>query len=288
MSAQNLKPTNTGPTYDREGRIVLYQYADATRDSYAYDPQGRLTSFADRAGKLTHFSADTHLDGATISRSAAAPNAAIDATLFTTYDTDSNGTTIGWVVCGSTQQTTGCYGSGSLGPFGKVSGLIEGYPTTDQSTSTVTRYIYIVDVAAGVNHNAVTLYVYKKTDMITPDFDFVDVTLFNTVSLPLTGGTSASAFMAANKKLVLVATNQTSQTAEVQKSNLSVTTVSAFAINVSAITADQYGYFTISYGPVSGADGNAVLDPRGSIVQDGGGVEFMTGTQQAIDPSAFP
>jgi hypothetical protein len=109
------------------------------------------------------------------------------------------------------------------------------------------------------------------------------------VILPPPSGTSASAFMAANKKLVLVATNQTSQTVEIQKSNLSITTVAAFSFNVSAITTDQYGYFTISYGTVSGPEnGNAVLDSRGSIVQDGGGFRFMTGTQQGIDPSAFP
>jgi hypothetical protein len=103
-----------------------------------------------------------------------------DATLFTTYSMFNNFTTVNWVVCGSTQQTEGCYASGSLGPFGKIGAMIEGNPKTNLKTNTVTRFIYVLDVASGGNQNEVQLYVYKKTDAVTPSSDTVTVTLSKT------------------------------------------------------------------------------------------------------------
>jgi hypothetical protein len=91
--------------------------------------------------------------------SKAAANTPIDATLFTSYFFDSTRTTPTWIVCGSTQNTSGCYGAGTLGPFGKVGAMLEGYPRTNVSTSTVTRAIYVLDVAAGASQDEVNLYV---------------------------------------------------------------------------------------------------------------------------------
>ena len=51
--------------------------------------------------------------------------AAIDSTLYTTY-TLNGGTSLGYSVCGSTLQTSGCYSSGSLGPLGKIGAMLEG------------------------------------------------------------------------------------------------------------------------------------------------------------------
>ena len=42
--------------------------------------------------------------------------APIDSTLFTTYQNYGNNN-ITWVTCGSTKNTGGCYGSGSVGAF---------------------------------------------------------------------------------------------------------------------------------------------------------------------------
>src|SRR5436305_14200307 len=58
----------------------------------------------------------------------AAPAAVIDATLYTRYSTDIAHTTVNWNVCGSLPGSSGCYGSGSLGPFGRVGALMEGEP----------------------------------------------------------------------------------------------------------------------------------------------------------------
>jgi hypothetical protein len=121
-----------------------------------------------------------------------------DSTLYTTYLFGTNYQSVSWVVCGSTQQSSGCYSSGSLGPFGKAGTLLEGYPAINLKTNTVTRKIYVLDIAAGSGGTDVILYVYKKTDVITPSYDAATTSLTATVRLPLTGGGSARGSMAAN------------------------------------------------------------------------------------------
>lgn len=113
--------------------------------------------------------------------------AAIDSTLYTS-DSLFNGNTVSFTVCGATQLSSGCYGSGSLGPFGKIGGMLEGSPSTNLKTNTVTRSIYVLDVAYGTRGTGVALYVYRKSDTISATFDTVNVSLTNTVVLPLTGG----------------------------------------------------------------------------------------------------
>jgi len=214
-----------------------------------------------------------------------------DATLYTTYQI--NGATVDLSVCGSTQQSSGCYGGGTLGPFVRLGALIEGNPSVNLATNTVTRYIYALDIAEGTNSNGVDLYVYKKTDTITPTFDTVNVTLFKTVSLPLTGGSAASASMAANTKSLFIGTNQSTHAVRLQKSNFAVVESGSFTppIPVTAITADKYGYVTVTFGAFSGFDvenGSTVYGPDGSVQQDGSGASFMLSTDQAVLPTTFP
>src|SRR6185437_8870979 len=66
-----------------------------------------------------------------------------DASLYTTYSLASNYTTLNWDVCGYRGDSFGCYGSGSLGPFGHVGAAIEGNESVNGNT--VTRKIYVVD-----------------------------------------------------------------------------------------------------------------------------------------------
>jgi hypothetical protein len=151
--------------------------------------------------------------------------------------------------------------------------LIEGYPSQDVEKGTVTRYIYIVDVAYGSNRNGVELYVYKKVDTITSDTDSVTVTLFKTVSLPLSGGTGTIAFMAASFRFLYIGTNHNNQPVQVQKSNLALSPLSAISsdsTNISAITADQYGYVTVTAGGVF-----ETFNPKGQVEEEGGGANFM-------------
>jgi len=167
---------------------------------------------------------------------------------------------------------------------------MEGNPKTDLGTNTVTRAIYVLDIASGSNLNGVVLSVYTKTDTITPDFDTVTVTLSKTVSLPLVGGSSAAASMAANNKFLFIGTNRSPQGVELDKRTFSITRVGGFSppINVSAITADKYGYVTMTFGKFNDIEnGFVVFGPDGGFREDGGGADFMLNTVQAVLPSTL-
>jgi hypothetical protein len=207
----------------------------------------------------------------------AAPAGAIDATLYTRYNMDRAHTSVGWNVCGSLSGSSGCYGSGSLAPFGRAGAVMEGEPTT--VANTVTRAIYVLDIASGINQNEVVLYVYTKVDTITTDSDTVTVTLSQTISLPLVGAPSAHPAMAANNQFLFIGTDQSPYAVEIDKQTFSVTQVGGgFSppINVTAILGDQYGYVTLSFGSFRSAHtGFNVIGPDGSDEEDGVGSQFM-------------
>ena len=127
---------------------------------------------------------------------------------------------------------------------------MEGEPTTNRIANTVTRAIYVLDSASGPNQNEVVLYVYTKVDTITTDSDTVTVTLSQTISLPLVGGTSAmTPQMAANKQFLFIGTDQSPQAVVLDKRTFSVTQLGgSSSSNVFGIFANQYGYVTLSFG----------------------------------------
>ena len=195
-------------------------------------------------------------------------------------------TQVNLVVCGSLPQTEGCYGSASLGPFGRVGATIEGSPVQSVKKGTVTRYIYVVDVAAGSGANEVALYIYKKVDTINQSDDTVSVTLFKTVTLPLTGGAATVASMAANPTFLYIGTNQDDLAVQVTKKTLALAQIGEFSgINISAITADAYGYVTLTWGTSGGPSGFLTLAPNGGGEEDGGGAPVMLNTIQATLPA---
>lgn len=215
----------------------------------------------------------------------------IDSTLYTSYFFGGSYQNLTLVVCGSTAQSSGCYGSAGLGPFGRVGAMIEGNPSYNLATNTVTRRIYVVDIAGGSSGTSVVLYVYKKTDVITSSSDTVTVTQISTLTLPLTGGSTAVCSMAANSGFLFIGTDQTPQAARVQKSNLSVATFGGFSppINVTSITSDKYGYVTVTFGGFSSAD-NAFITfgPNGLGEGDGGGAWFMLSTDAGLSTNSLP
>ncbi len=215
------------------------------------------------------------------------PTAPPDETLYTSYFFSSNFQDATWIVCGSTQQSEGCYGSGQLGPFGKIGALMESNALV--SGSTVTRAIYVVD--CNTSTGGVELFVYKKTDVVSASSDTITVTLVKNISLPLTGGSTAVCSMAGNRNYLFIGTNQSPQAAEVQKSNLSVTMVGGFSppINVTSITSDAYGYVTVTFGGfVSGEDGFYTFGPNGEGEGDGGGAWFMLNPDLAVSTANLP
>ena len=222
----------------------------------------------------------------TFAQTATAP----DATLYTSYSVAPDLETATWVVCGSTVETEGCYSSGTLGPFGHIGAMLEGQAVVNGST--VTREIYVLDTASGTAANGVTLYVYTKTDVVSSSNDQVSTTLTQTVSLPsLVGGSTVSAYMAANSVNLYVGTNQSTAAVSIVKDQWTTTTIGGFSppITVGGITANAYGYVTVTFGAVGGEfSGSYVYGPTGAPQGDGGGAQFSLDTTNAVVPPALP
>ena len=186
----------------------------------------------------------------------------IDSTLFTTYESNGNNN-IAWVTCGSTKNTSGCYGAGTLGPFGRVCAVIEGQPVTVGNT--VTRSLYVLD--GGSNTNIVSLNVFKKTDTITSNSDTVSITPSKKLTLPLTGGGNALCSMAANDGFIFVGTDASPNAVKVNKLTYSLTKLGGFSppLPVTAITANDYGYVTVTQQAATGGSGFSVYGLNGML-----------------------
>ena len=206
-----------------------------------------------------------------------------DATLFTVYTVSTDLTSVEWIVCGSTTVTEGCYGSGetNLGTFGHVGAMLEGAPVV--SGNTVTRQIYVLDTASGTSATGVTLYVYTET-ITAALVAQTTVSQTTAVSLPLVGGSSVTASMAANTSYLYVGTNQSTQAVAVSKMNWALSTVNGLypPSNVGAITANSYGFVTVTYGTPGNSTGWVVYDPNGNFWGGGNGFSFILDTTNAV------
>jgi hypothetical protein len=200
----------------------------------------------------------------------------IDSTLFTTYQNYGNDN-ITWFTCGSTKNSNGCYGAGTLGPLARVCAVMEGQPVTVGNT--VTRSLYVLD--GGSNTSVVSLNVFKKTDAITSNSDTVSITPSKKLTLPLTGGSNALCSMAANDGFIFVGTNASPNAVRVNKLTYSLTKVGAFSLPVTAITANDYGYVTVTQEAATGGSGFSVYGPNGMLQEDGGGAPFIANTTNA-------
>jgi hypothetical protein len=205
----------------------------------------------------------------------------IDSTLFTTYESNGNNN-IAWVTCGSTKNTNGCYGADTLGPFNRVCAVMEGEPVTVGNT--VTRSIYILD--GGSSTSRVSLNVFKKTDIITTNSDTVSITPGKKLTLPLTGGSNALCGMAANDGFIFVGTDASPNAVKVNKLTYSLTQLGGFSppLPVTAITANDYGYVTVTQEAATQGSGFSVYGPNGMLQEDGGGAPFIPNTKNAYRP----
>ncbi|MGC1370716.1 MAG: hypothetical protein WA824_01140 [Candidatus Sulfotelmatobacter sp.] len=216
----------------------------------------------------------TLLTAATIPLRAQKPAAAPDATLYTYYSGSPTSITV--TVCGSTSESAGCYGGGTLGPFVSAGAILEGQPSV--SGDVVTRAIYVVDSGA----NPVQLFVYTKTDTVSASGDSVSIVLTSAVGLPFVGGSDVTVSMAANSNFLFIGTDQNANPVKVRKSNFGVNKLREFSGATTSITSDQYGYITVVQG-----DAFVVYGLNGDAEEDGGGSQFMVGTTQALPVSGL-
>lgn len=206
-----------------------------------------------------------------------------DNSLLTTYSFDNAYSSAYFSVCGSLPGSEGCYGGGTLGPFGHAGALIEGNEVVRGTI--VTRDIYVVDDKAG--GTTVKLYVYRKTDTISGADDSISTSLLNTISLPLTGGANAKSYMAADTNFLFIGTSLSQSAVKVAKSDLTFQPLGGFSgpapIYVSSATSNKYGSVTVTFSDNSGVyTGFYSFDPYGNFSEDGGGADYLLGTSTAL------
>ena len=133
----------------------------------------------------------------------------------------------------------------------------------------------------GSNTSIVSLNVFKKTDTITSNSDTVSITPSKKLTLPLTGGCNALCSMSANDGFIFVGTNASLNAVKVNKLTNSLTKVGAFSLPVTAITANDYGYVTVTQEAATQGSGFSVYGPNGMLQEDGGGAPFIPNTTNA-------
>jgi len=212
-----------------------------------------------------------------------------DAGLYTSYFLSSDYTGVTFVVCGSVPGSDGCYGSGSLGPFGHVGAMVEG--NAKIVGNVVKHDIYVVDVAGGASGKEVILNIYTLTNTVNPPNDAVTYELTKQLSLPLTGGEAPRCSLADNGKFLFVGTDRSTSAAVVAKDGYAVTSYGGFSNNptVAAITTDNRGYVIVAFGAnAGGPGGNIEFNPDGTVAGDGGGAWFLVPTTQGISSKDVP
>lgn len=220
------------------------------------------------------------------SLAAPAPQVSVDGSnLMTAFWFANNYTDVELLVCGSVPHTSGCFGSGSLGPFGKVGALIVGTAVADPVAHTITQDIYAVEQA--YNGAPITkLYVYRLVETIDATNGRADVTVarVKTVPLPLKGGLGAKTFLASNGHALYIATDQDPHAITVEKHGFAIAQVYTLApgSNVSSLTANEDGCVGVTSGQSGGSDGNILLCSNGNGGLESVGTNFVVGSTNGV------
>ena len=215
----------------------------------------------------------------------------VDSALMTTYTLGPSFQQVIYLTCGNTQETSGCYASGELGPFGHVGAIIEG--KARESGNVVTREVYVIDTASGATANGVTLSVYKKTDTVTASEDTVEVSLERSVPLPLKGGAHASCYVAGNPSYLYIATNTGPTAVQVKKAGFDLTTITSptpdTTTRVFSISASTAGWVTIDFGGESPSDASYVnFNAVGQEFEQGGGNNAFINSEIGLSTFDLP
>ena len=168
----------------------------------------------------------------------------------------------------------------------------DGRRTNDKPhANTVTRPIYLVDISSGPNQNEVVLYVYTKVDTITR-IPIRLLLLYPKQSVCLWLG----AFWTTNYPSMEPISDSFSL--EQDRTRWRFRSTSATLVSPSlagspadqhfGITANDYGYVTLSFGSFNSPNTDfIVVGPDGSDVEDGVGSQFMLNTDQAVKLTAM-
>jgi len=200
--------------------------------------------------------------------------------VYTTYTV--NPGSISWVTCGSTVDGEGCYGSGALGPFGKVCAVIEGRKT--KAGDTTVQDLYVLD-SNYRQTGSVFLRAFKITYVVSSTYITTTINPRANVGLPLNGGAKVKCQAAANDSLLVAGTSTSPQAVGIDKLTLAFSQLGGFSppLNVTSIVANDDGYIAINQGS-GDASGFYLIGPKGAGVEDGGGSALIFSTTNAYIP----
>jgi len=209
-----------------------------------------------------------------------------DAGLYAAYQSGNSFRSLYFSVCGRTLGSEGCYGGASLYPngvqgavFGKIGAFMESGPVTQGSR--VTRYIYVLDIAAGKNKDAVVLHVFRRLDLLVQGGDRVSAEFVKAIRLRLKGGADSAPSMAASDVAIFVGTQKAVNVVRISKKDLSVSGSDKLAAgSVLSITSDPRGYVSINY-IREGSVEFAIRGPDDTGGGGGGGVAYMADNRNA-------
>lgn len=215
------------------------------------------------------------------------PSVSPDRTLYATYDRwkTEKGEGLGMSVCGSTKETSGCYGWNVMGPFNRICGLIEGEPKTEGNITT--RDIYVLD--GQTKNDWARIHVYKRMDILTDDHDTVLVSKAYSKPLPVMGGPKVKCSMAANNKFLFIGTSLSNNAVKFKKASGDVETLPGFTpdIPVTGITVNRAGYVSVQQGSSNSNGGFYLYGPNGELEASGGGSATFGNTKSSLVPKLF-
>jgi hypothetical protein len=149
--------------------------------------------------------------------------------------------------------------------------------TATVSGSVQTTPVYVMDAGTAAAPTVV-LDAYRKTDTLSGSFVTTAFTLIKQISLPLTGGTTASCQLAGNPAALFAGTSLSANAAEISTATGAASRIGGFSppANVSQITANAAGYISVQFGTT----GFYLFSPDGSGEADGGGQAILPDNRQ--------
>ena len=191
---------------------------------------------------------------------ATSPAAFASSYFYTTYEVSSSHQGISWVTCGHDTQSSGCYGSGSLGPFGRACAVAGS-----------SKQVVVADAMA---NGQSALYIYRQEESSSPS-----AKLLRTVPIAIPASATAECHLATGGQYAWFGTSENSQYAKVNLKTGEATlggicggTTSSITGNDKVVVVSQNGCF-------------AEFDDNGDMQGDGGEFtdEFAPG-QNAFRP----
>ncbi|GLI91075.1 hypothetical protein [Methylocystis echinoides] len=207
----------------------------------------------------------------------------------TTYSINTAKTYVYSSTCGTTTNTSGCYGGATLGPFRQACAIASTPITTTtqaDGSTTFTRRIAVMDRGSQAGAS-VNLFVYLESNNVKPDSATPTTRLLRRVTLPVIGGPTASCSLARNGAGFYLGTNLSNNAVRVDDS-FATSTTPGFSppIPVAGVTSTPEGYMLVTH-KSSASSGYYLFNNSGATMQSGGGSSLLVGAGNGVSTAAY-